>query len=95
MRAIEGVEAVSDNSYQRYIRVKGEVGRIKATHNEQANGFDICHADGALVHRLLDREFFTQSDLMEWLREHDFSEHEIEEIEALFDHFDDLRLLYI
>ena len=41
MRAIEGVEAVSDNSYQRYIRVKGEVGRIKAIHNAHANGFDI------------------------------------------------------
>lgn len=41
LRAIRGVEKVSEDTYCRYISVKGELGFISATFNESANGFDV------------------------------------------------------
>ena len=41
LRAIRGVEMVFENTYSRYISVKGESGFISATFNDRANGFDV------------------------------------------------------
>jgi len=41
LRAIAGVETVTENAYSRYFTVAGEHGSITATFNGSANGFDI------------------------------------------------------
>ncbi|MDO6566941.1 AlkA N-terminal domain-containing protein [Alteromonas sp. 1_MG-2023] len=41
LRAIGGVETITEDTYSRYICVGGESGFISATFNERANGFDV------------------------------------------------------